>query len=213
MEKKAQKIYSLEEILRLEEASNEKWEYYGDHAIRLSRGTPNHSLIQANLNYELKSRLKGKESPCRIYSSDLGLALKDESRYFHADLSIFCEKPLESKKIKHALTNPSLIIEVLSKSTESRDRGTKQLEYMNLPSLHTYILVDQFAPLVNIFSKMEGNVWTFRSLLGKEEELDIPHLGIRVPLKDMYEGVAFTDPEEDLLKEEEAIYRTKLSAN
>ncbi|MCI4669724.1 MAG: Uma2 family endonuclease [Bacteroidia bacterium] len=211
MGKQAPKRYSLEEILQLEVKTGEKWEFYGNYAVCMAGSSPNHSLIQANCIGEVNAALKRSKNPCQTYSSDLKLVIEEFSRYFYPDLSIFCEKLNKSQHIQYGVNNPTVIFEVVSKNSFRRDHSIKKGIYLQISSLKSYIVIDQYSCSVQIHNKKDENIWTFAQLLDMEDWLVIPALEIEIQLKEIYRGVEFDNDIDWEVQENELIYRTKIS--
>jgi Uma2 family endonuclease len=166
----------------------------------MSGGTALHSLITANLIAAVHTRLKGKH--CRVYESNLRVAVKRNVRYSYPDLSVICEEPQFDPidKNKTTITNPRIVIEVLSPSTEASDRGEKFERYLKLPSLQEYVLVLQTRPRIETFSRQPDGNWLFAYAHGLDATLHLPSLSIDLPLSEVYSGTEFPpDPTEDML--------------
>ena len=107
------------------------------------------------------------------------------------------------------MINPKVIIEVISESSEHRDRGIKFRSYRELERLDTYILLDQYGPLVEAYTKEDENVWRFAPVLGPDKIIQLPSLGIEIAGKDIYEGIQFESPDGSEVHEAYGIYITE----
>src|SRR5215203_5528676 len=132
--------HTIAEYLRAEETAVEKHEFHDGEILAMSGGSPAHSLIATNAGREIGNRLKGK--PCRVYNSDLRVAVAASARFVYPDLTIVCGglefHPDDAKR--HTVTNPRVLIEVLSPTTEAYDRGDKFAQYREIPSFQEYVL-------------------------------------------------------------------------
>src|SRR5205085_7715167 len=143
--------YAPQEYLRAERDSAIRHEYYHGEVFAMAGGSPQHSLIISNVNGELRTRLKG--SPCRAYESNLRVHVPRTTLYTYPDVSVICGElqfdPLDTGH--ETVLNPTLVVEVLSISTESWDRGGKFQNYRQMESLREYVLVSTDKPLVETF--------------------------------------------------------------
>ena len=121
---------SIDEYLAIETAAAEKYEYLAGHIYAMAGGTYNHGLICGNIFGEIKARLKEKDSPCFALSSEVKLAIQSENSILYPDTMVVCEAAEMSSLTPNAVTNPTVIIEVLSKTTASFDRGDKFFFYI-----------------------------------------------------------------------------------
>ena len=112
----------------------------------------------------------------------------------YPDLSIVCGPDQEAKAFRHAITNPTVLIEVLSPSTERYDRGAKFEQYRKLESLREYVLISQDAMAVDLF-RLENGRWVFHQMRGEDAMLSLASVGIEILLRDIYRGVNFEDAE------------------
>ncbi len=189
------KRYTPQEYYALERDAAYKSDYYQGEIFNMSGGTANHSLISVNLGREVSTRLKGK--PCRAYESNLRLVVLATGLRCYPDLSVYCgplQFDLEDKSGETA-TNPTLVFEVLSKSTEGYDRGLKSENYRQIPSLRAYVLVSQVKAHVEIFERQPNGQWLFRESNGLDAVLTLHAIGIDLPMSEIYAGVEFPPPE------------------
>lgn len=183
------KQMSLEEYLRFEEQSMEKHEYRGGEVVLMAGGTPDHSLIVMNVGGELRNHLKGK--PCRVYDSNLRIRIPRTAILAYPDLSIICgPRAIDpDDKLGQSVTNPRVIIEVLSPTTEAFDRGEKFSHYRNLDSLEEYILISQSTYSVESFLRQPEGHWLMTPISGLDAILHIRSLDIHLPLTEIYAGI------------------------
>jgi Uma2 family endonuclease len=190
--------YSIDEYVRIAEPSTEKLEYHDGEILAKSGGSFEHSLIVSNINGEIRSRLKGK--PYRAVDSNLRIATPKRS--FYPDGSVICGPPEFDPRDKtgQSATNPKVIIEVLSPTTENYDRTEKFDHYRDLPSLQEYILVLQNSARVETYIRTPEGPWIFTPFIGLEAIVKIHAIQIEVPLTEIYANVTFpapNDPPED----------------
>ena len=182
---------SIAEYLRRERDSLEKHEYRDGEALLMAGGTANHSLIVANVIGELRGRLKG--TPCRVYDGNLRVRIPPTVLFTYPDLSIICgQRRLDAQDGNgETVTNPRVIIEVLSPTTEGYDRGEKFSRYRQLDSLEEYVLVSQQTPRVESFLRQAGGTWLLTAVEGVASVANIRCLNVELPLSEVYAGVEF----------------------
>jgi Uma2 family endonuclease len=189
------KRYTPQEYYALERQAEYKSDYYKGEIFNMSGGTANHSLITANIAGEVRNRLKGK--PCRAYESNLRLAILATGLRCYPDVSVYCG-PLQfdpEDNTGETATNPTVLFEVLSKSTEGYDRGLKAENYRQIASLRAYVLVSQRGPHVEVFERQANGHWLLGDANGLDAVLTLPAIGIDLPLAEIYDGVEFLPPE------------------
>jgi Uma2 family endonuclease len=138
------KTYSIEEYLKLEEQADFRNEYRDGEIIAMSGGTINHGLIGSNTN-ALLNPLAARNG-CIAFHNDVRVYLDNANSFIYPDAMIVCGDIETSPHDKNAVINPVLVVEVLSKSTESYDRGEKFRWYRSLPSFQEYVLIDSESP-------------------------------------------------------------------
>lgn len=182
--------YTLEEYFALELASEEKYEYFDGEVFAMSGGSPAHEEIIGNIYIRLKTRTQ--EKGCRIFLSGLRLKVPSQPPYRYPDLTALCEQP-RYEKIGgvDALTNPSLIVEVLSNSTEAYDRGDKFTHYKSIESFREYLLVSQARPHVTHYVRMENGMWLHEEFNDLDASVRLVSLDCELTLREVYEGVEF----------------------
>lgn len=185
-----------EEYLCLERAADYKSEYYAGEIFPMAGASATHSAINASVTGELYSLLKGDR--CATYDSNLRIAVAATGLYTYPDASVICG-PLELVPgHDDMITNPTLIVEVLSDSTEAYDRGKKFAHYRTLPSFAEYVLVSQKEPLVEVFFRQGDGTWQLTPVRGREAVVRLQSLGVELRLAEVYDRVEF--PEDGPLK-------------
>lgn len=137
---------TAKDYLAHERKAEIKSEYYRGETFALARASYHHTLIKDNLAGEARHQLK--QRPCQIVTSDMRVKVESVGLYTYPDLVVVCEKPTFEDDAFDTLLNPTVLIEVLSKSTENYDRGAKFGMYRQIPSLQEFVLVAQDKPLV-----------------------------------------------------------------
>ena len=180
------------EYLARERAATYRSEYFDGEMLAMAGGSPRHSLISASVIRELGNGLKRR--PCAVYESNLRILVSVTGLYTYPDASVICG-PLEYED-KHCDTvvNPTLIVEVLSDSTEAYDRGRKFCHYRRIATLREYLLVSQEEPTIEQFLRNDDGTWTLKVAAGVDATLGLPSLGIQLSLREIYDKVDFSTP-------------------
>ena len=180
---------SPEEYLEMERASEEKHEYYKGEVFAMSGASIKHNVIAYNINRLAASFLHGKG--CKIFGSDFRIYIPDNTLYTYPDFSIICGKAeiIDTDNI----TNPLVIIEIISKSTKDYDRGTKFNLYRNISTLKEYVLIDSTSVSVEIYSRQDDNSWILKEYKQFSDTFAISTISLTLSLKDVYDDVNFDE--------------------
>jgi Uma2 family endonuclease len=184
----SQQYFTIPQYLELERQTGIKYEYEDGEVFAMAGGTVNHSLIANNVSSELRWLLKKK--PCKVFNSDLKIAISDE-KYRYADASVVCGEVAYYDENPEGAKNPTLIVEVLSESSEPYDRGEKFKKYRQIATFKEYIPVEQRFPLVEVFTKMEDKVWQYRVYESLEQTIQLLSIEVEIEMNEIYEGVVF----------------------
>jgi Uma2 family endonuclease len=180
---------TVAQYLAFERASPLRHEFYRGELFAMSGVSISHGRIVMNLGSELRVALRN--SPCEVLGPDSRVRVSSTGLYTYPDLLVACE-PLEfDDDQRDTLLNPRVIVEVLSRSTEAYDRGTKFAHYRSLPSLREYVLVSQDQPLVERYTRRPEESWELREFRGLETQFDLTAIPFRAPLSVLYERVEF----------------------
>lgn len=192
MNKNSDNFYKLEDYLRLEKSTNEKFEFWNGNIKSVSTANFTHCIILQNLNVEIDSQIYNKG--CQSFPSDMRIKVPEYPPYRYPDLTAICGKA-ETEKIGgiDMLINPQLIIEVLSDSTEAFDRGDKFSYYKSIESFTEYLLVAQHRPHVSHFIKHGDGFWMNLEYNYLSDEIELKSVPCRLSLKAIYRNVSFSD--------------------
>lgn len=183
--------YTPEEYLALERKAKHKSEYFNGFITAMAGTSYEHCLLVANLSREIGLQLK--EGPCDVLTSELRVLVSETCLYTYPDVIVVCGRPLLLDKIFDTVLNPTVLIEVLSPSTESYDRGDKFAHYRRLESLRDYVLVSQDKMLVERYTR-QGEDWLLTVSEKPEAFLELKSIGCKVPLAEIYRKVVFPEP-------------------
>jgi Uma2 family endonuclease len=180
---------SAEAYLEAERAAIEKHQYYQGEIFAMSGASLEHNIIFSNLFTDIGYKLKGKN--CRPYGSDLRIHIPKNTLFTYPDISIICgEANLIDDKFDTA-TNPSVIIELLSKSTRNYDKGEKFTLYRDIDSLKEYILVDTEKIYVEKHIRNADNSWQLTDYRLLENKFTINCINVEILLSNIYVGITF----------------------
>ncbi len=182
---------SPEAYLQMERASEHKHEYYEGEVFAMSGASIPHNDIAYNTNGIVIPFLKGKN--CKIYGSYLRIHIPVNTLYTYPDFSIVCGKPETTDLFADNVTNPSVIIEILSKSTKGYDKGAKFSLYRSIKTLKEYITIDSTRISVELYFKQEDGKWLLSEFKQLSDSFVITTIGLTLQLKDVYEDVRIDD--------------------
>jgi Uma2 family endonuclease len=178
-----------EQYLAIERAAEYKSEYYDGYMYAMAGASASHAQITGNLTRELGSALRQK--PCGVMPNDLRVRVPPARFYTYPDVAVVCGEMQFADDQKDTLLNPTLLIEVLSTSTEGYDRGEKFHRYGEIESLQEYALVSQFAPRIDIFRRQQSNQWLVIPVSGLESSCTFESVGATIPLSEIYHRIEF----------------------
>jgi Uma2 family endonuclease len=183
------KFYTLEEYLAFEEVSEQKHEYNSGFLYAMAGGTGNHGLISNSIGTALDNAIDKAGKKCFVFNSDMKVNIEAYNKITYPDVSVTCSKPEYENESKTILSNPILLIEVLSKSTKDYDFGTKFEMYRSIPTFQEYMIVYQTIPKVQTWYKEAENLWRIANVQGLENEVYLHSLDCKIALKDIYKRI------------------------
>src|SRR5215813_7515261 len=182
--------YTLEEYLELDKNSDERLEYWDGEIFSMAGVSDEHDQIEGNLYLLLRLRLEGRK--CRAFLANMRIKVPSLPPYRYGDLSALCGKPVFEKiNGVDVLTNPALIIEVLSPSTKDYDRVDKFTHYKSILSFREYLLVAQHRPHITQFIKRNDNEWIHREYNDLNEVVKLASMDCEFSLSEVYQNVSF----------------------
>jgi Uma2 family endonuclease len=183
--------YTVDEYLQLERDATEKHEYRDGQIIAMAGATYTHVLIVTNLIQSLANRLDG--TGCRPLANDLRVRAQRSASYAYPDVAVVCGEPEfdPTDESGMTVTNPRVVIEVLSPSTELTDRTEKFARYIRMESLEEYVLIAQDKPRVESYYRQPDGTWSFAYAEGLETVVRIRSLKLDLPLREIYKNAKF----------------------
>ena len=186
-----QTSYTAEEYLSLERGASIKSEFHDGQIYAMTGASRAHNLITINIARELSQQLK--QRPCEAYINDMRVKAATARSYHYPDIAVVCGKPEFEDAQADTLLNPTLLIEVLSPSTEAYDRGGKFAHYRKIASLREYLLVTQDQPGIERYLR-QGEVWILSEAQGLDASVSLESIDCRLSLREVYDKV-FEDSE------------------
>ena len=187
----AVQFISIEDYLNAEEISTEKHEYYKGEIFSMAGAAVAHNRVVRNTQTAIDNYLLDKS--CEIFPSDLRIHVEASTLFTYPDLTIFCEEPKLYNNRSDTALNPTVVIEVLSKSTQEYDRGTKFNLYRQITSLKEYIMISSTEVLIEKYVKQSDNEWLFTSYSRVEDSFMIEAIGLTVGIKILYRNMEFEE--------------------
>ena len=182
----AQTYLTPEEYLAFERKATTKHEYLNGQIVAMSGASFAHNFITVNIATHLSIQLMDGE--CRVATSDMRVKVTEIDSYFYPDVVVVCGEPVPEDNIFDTLLNPTVIVEVLSPSTETYDKGEKFEHYQQITSLKDYILISQDKVHVEHYCR-EGTRWLHTEFRGLEDVLPLLSIGCELRLEDVYRRV------------------------
>jgi len=187
MSTQAKTIFTPEEYLELERKAEYKSEYYKGQIFAMSGVSRWHDWIETQLSVLIGQHLRGKR--CMMFSDSMRVLAVASGLYTYPDLSVACEKPQFAGPHVDTLTNPTLLVEILSPSTENYDRGNKAKLYREIPSLRELLIVSQDTYEVELYRRQPNDTWSLIAAKGLEATIELQSIGYTLQLRELYEVV------------------------
>lgn len=186
---------SLAEYLSWEERSGGKHEFYRGEIFAMAGASPRHNRIARNILSRIDQLLEG--GPCEPFGSDQRIRIATVDLSTYPDVSVICDGVKVDPVDRHAATNPRVLVEVLSQSTENYDRGREFEFYQHLKSLAEYVVVYQDEPKVIHYVRQDDGRWTYTLLVGESETLRLESVACELTFSAIYRNVEFGPEGED----------------
>ena len=187
MAQPAAKYVSEKEYLAFERSALDKHEYYKGEIFLMSGASFKHNLIESNLRGALHNFLKGKT--CREFGSNLRVHIPNNTLYTYPDILVLCEEPDFVDEEFDTITNPSILIEILSPSTANYDRGAKFELYRDIATLKEYVLIDSKTIHVVVYARNIDNTWILSETKDLNDSIHLPSIDFTLNIVDIYEGI------------------------
>ena len=184
MSSQPQTLLSPQEYLTLERQAEYKSEYFAGEVFAMAGASQRHNLIASNVIRILGTQLL--ERDCNVYPSDMRVKISQVKKYTYPDVVVVCGKERFEDEDKDTLLNPSLIVEILSESTEAYDRGKKFEHYQLLGSLREYVLIAQDPYRLERYVRQDDRTWTYTEFHSSDDIVALPTIGCTLSLKDVY---------------------------
>lgn len=183
----AESLVSEAQYLAMERASLTKHELWHGELFAMTGGSLAHAMLSMNIGAMLHSALRDR--PCRVLSADAKVHVPLSRGFVYPDVSVVCGAMQTYEGSNDVLSNPILVVEVLSESTERFDRGDKFAGYRSIPSLVDYVLISQANRIVEVYTRQVDATWSLRVSDDENPTIQLPSLGLQLSLRELYSGV------------------------
>jgi Uma2 family endonuclease len=180
----SKKKYTVEEYREMESTSEVKHEYYQGEIFAMAGATVPHNFVRKNIISALDQKLS--DSPCQPHNGDTRIYIKKNGMHMYPDVTIICGEVRTDNNDKFNVLNPTIILEVLSPSTEGYDKGLKFSFYREIPTLKEYILVEPESVRIEAFHLNADGFWGLKVYKDIESSLELPSINVSLPLKEIY---------------------------
>lgn len=177
--------YTFQEYLAIDEKSDLRYEYINGEIRGMAGSSINHNTISLNVCFGIRSKLSDKGSKCKTLASDVRVQISPESIYYYPDVVLSCEK---TKPHQKSLSEPILIAEVLSESTNSKDMGEKLFHYLQINSLQYYLIISQNKLSIHLYERTHLG-WGVKFYTTENEVINFDKIGISLSLTEIYSAV------------------------
>jgi Uma2 family endonuclease len=184
-----QPSYGFEEYLTTEREQQTRNEFVAGEVYAMTGAKENHNLIVTNLIILIGTQFK--QRPCRVYASDMKVRIDEADACTYPDVIALCGERQYYDQRRDVITNPTLIVEVLSESTEAYDRGDKFALYRHLPSLQEYLLLSQERMAADLYSRQTEGRWLLSNFEQADQEIPLESLQCSLPMAEIYDKVEF----------------------
>ncbi len=183
--------FTPQEYLALERKSETRNEYYNGEIFAMAGASREHNLIAGNLFRDIGNQLEDR--PCETYMNDMRVWIEATGLYTYPDVVVVCGEPRFQDREVDTLLNPTVIVEVLSPSTEAYDRGDKFRHYRRIDSLHEFVLISQDRMMVERYTR-QGKDWVLSDMTDPDQVLKLESIGCQIPLGRIYAKIKFPEP-------------------
>lgn len=186
----ARRRFTAQEYLALERTADHKSELINGEIYAMAGASFAHGRIALNVATALNRQTAN--TPCQTVGSDTRVEIAPTGAFVYPDVTVVCGEPAFREGARpDTLTNPTLIVEVLSESTEAFDRGEKFAHYQRLESLQEYVLVSQTGPRVERFARQPDGQWLLGTAAGLDANVHLASVGCDLPLAEVYDRIVF----------------------
>lgn len=190
------RYYTPDEYLALEESAIDKSEYHDGEIVPMTGGTTNHNKLALNFCRKFPLTVNGQDY--ETFINDVRLWIPQTRRYLYPDIMVIQGEPVYRENNKTIVTNPLLIVEILSNSTKDYDRGGKFLAYRSIPEFREYILIDQYSYHIEQFAKNSNGKWVLTEYDSDESVLTLESVEFQMSLRQIYARINFEVEDEEV---------------
>ncbi|MEQ1606232.1 MAG: Uma2 family endonuclease [Pyrinomonadaceae bacterium] len=186
-----QPSYAPDEYLLREEKARSRSEYIDGAIVAMAGGSVDHQQITQNAAVSLDTKIR--RNGCRVFPTEMKVRVESINRFYYPDITIICDKPAFYKERRDTVTNPKLLLEVLSPKTEAVDRGEKFFAYQTLESFREYVLISQDKHLVETFTKQSDGSWKYLATIGLDSKIYLQSVAAELTMQEIYDLVEISN--------------------
>jgi|APTNR8051073442_1049403.scaffolds.fasta_scaffold00408_4 Uma2 family endonuclease len=184
-------LFTLEEYLRMEEHATEKHTFENGKIKIMPGGTANHNEISANAITALSNAVRQLALKFRVFSSDMKIRIPYNNKVLYPDALVIAENPEFYEARKDIITNPLLIVEVISPSSEAGDRGSKFHDYRTITTFKEYLLLWQDEAFATLATRQSNDLWRMTDIQGLDQHIQLESIGCTINMADLYFNIEF----------------------
>lgn len=188
--KTKQRRYSEKEYFALEEKAEFRSEFDNGQITAMAGGSLRHAQITANIGRKFGNQVSDN---CTALTTDIKVGVESYRKFYYPDVLVICGKPEFFNKRNDTITNPVLIVEVLSDNTEAKDRGEKMLAYRTLETLREYVLVSQSKAIVEQYTKNGDGNWIHKATIGLKGLVKLESIEVEMSLEEIFQRIEFEE--------------------
>lgn len=181
--------YTIAEYLNYDCKSDLRNEFEDGNVLVPVDASLHHGIIGNNINSEINNLLKNRDSSCISINGDVKVYIEKAASFVYPDGMVVCGGIETSEQDEHSVINPTLLIEVLSKSTERCDRGDKFHKYCSLDSFCEYVLINQYKPVVDTLFRVDNSYWKMVTTIGLDASIYLHSIDAHIKMKDIYRNI------------------------
>ncbi len=184
-------LFTLEEYLRMEEHATEKHTFENGKIKIMPGGTANHNLIATNTTTAFNIAVRQLKEKLLVFNSDMKIWIPYNNKVLYPDALVIAEKPEFYEARKDIITNPLLIVEVISPSSEAGDRGSKFHDYRTISTFREYLLLRQDEAFATLATRQSDDLWRMTDIHGLDQRIQLESIGCSITMADLYFNIEF----------------------
>ncbi len=195
-----EKLFTVDEYIEFEENSDIRHEFHDGHLYPIEATSAAHNEVKQNVVALIRPVFR--KQGCKVFDENIKLQIVENGKYVYPDIMLTCHE--DDKKATYLMKYPSLIVEILSKSTADYDKGSKFDYYQTLPSIQYYLLIESRWQKIELYSRTDKkNFWTYQRFSEPSEIIEFPKLNFQLTFEDIYQDLNIPEPLSYIIDENE----------